>query len=136
MNSSGHIIAEYDHAITDLAPEDSVLFNNLWNATESAPCKAVGYALFSSTTTSPVTVDLNKCENGVMAEDITRDCYVNLNDLSMLASYWLDYTCNTPDWCERADIDQDSNVGLTDLMALGSRWLWCNDPDNVACDLY
>jgi hypothetical protein len=60
--------------------------------------------------------------------DVNQDCYVSIDDLALLASYWLADWCTGPDWCERTDISQDGVVNLQELAAISAIWLSCTDP--------
>jgi formylglycine-generating enzyme len=58
--------------------------------------------------------------------DLTGDCFVNFNDLNILAAEWLK-DCNAPLWCEMADIDRNGTVNLSDFAVLASQWM-TSDP--------
>lgn len=60
--------------------------------------------------------------------DVNQDCYVTIDDLILLASYWLADWCTGPDWCERTEITHDGLVRLEDFAAIGANWLSCTDP--------
>jgi hypothetical protein len=62
------------------------------------------------------------------AGDVNQDCYVSIDDLTLLASYWLTDWCTGPDWCERTDISHDGVVNLQELAAISANWLLCTDP--------
>ena len=60
--------------------------------------------------------------------DVNQDCYVNIDDLALQASYWLADWCTGPDWCERTEITRDGLVRLEDFAAIAANWLLCTDP--------
>jgi hypothetical protein len=51
--------------------------------------------------------------------DINEDCQVNLPDLVIIASQWLDTSC-PPDFC--ADMDDSSQVDMADFAAVAQDW--------------
>lgn len=55
--------------------------------------------------------------------DLTDDCFVDVEDFSFLADYWLRDDCVSPDWCDGADLDTSGAVGLGDLQELAMQWL-------------
>ncbi len=65
-----------------------------------------------------VYVNLNVIEG-----DLDDDCMVQLSDFSHFASYWLQSSCSSPDWCGHADISQDGSVGFEDLAGFVLNWL-------------
>ncbi len=62
------------------------------------------------------------------AGDANQDCYVTIDDIAMLASYWLADWCTVPDWCERTDFTRDGIVNVQELAAISTNWLSCTDP--------
>jgi hypothetical protein len=59
--------------------------------------------------------------------DLTGDCRVNFLDFSVLAYNWLDEACQTPYWCENADMDMNETVTTDDLNQIVENWLECTD---------
>lgn len=55
--------------------------------------------------------------------DTSLDGTVNFHDFTLLASRWLDETCISPDWCDRADIDWSTAVDFQDLPIVAQQWL-------------
>jgi hypothetical protein len=55
--------------------------------------------------------------------DFTGDCRVDFFDLSIFGLYWLDDTCQSPDWCEGTDINHSDAVNLADLAIMAAEWL-------------
>jgi hypothetical protein len=51
-----------------------------------------------------------------------KDGEVNLNDLSLLATHWLD-NCAMPYWCDESDFNQSGTVDLADLPTLLDEWI-------------
>jgi len=55
--------------------------------------------------------------------DITGDCRVDLEDLAILARWWLDDCDTSNDWCNKADFGPNGIVDLSDISILSSQWL-------------
>lgn len=55
--------------------------------------------------------------------DFDDDCDVDLDDFSVLASWWLRSGCGEPDWCGRTDLRKNGSVDPTDLEILTENWL-------------
>lgn len=134
LNSTGGVIDEFAHGIADLSPAESVSFSDVWSVSKEGPCKVVGYVLYDGKSTDPATAEINKCGNQRFEADISHDCYVNLTDVALIGSQWLEGTCSDPVWCDGADIDKNGKVDLRDGLVLAHQWLWCNDPANPQCD--
>jgi len=66
---------------------------------------------------------------GCVPRDLTVDCWVDFADFAVLARHWLDTGCQSPDWCEGADLDLDGDVDWDDLDYLLEGWL-----TNGECD--
>ena len=54
--------------------------------------------------------------------DLNLDKRVDLTDYARLANQFLISGCQTPTWCDRADIDQSSQTALPDLQILSHNW--------------
>lgn len=66
--------------------------------------------------------------------DVDINCTVDIDDLSLLATQWLDTDCSDSDeWCYQTDIDQSNSVTLNDYIELAAQWLLCNDPEDEDC---
>jgi len=60
----------------------------------------------------------------VIETDIVNDGRVDIKDFALLASCWLDNTCDKYDFnCQGADIFKDGSVDLADLRHLAADWL-------------
>jgi len=71
-----------------------------------------------------------------LAADIngSGNCYVDLDDLYTLASFWLRQDCSTNNNCDGADfVPRDGVVDFLDFSDLAEQWLTCNDPANPNC---
>jgi hypothetical protein len=69
-----------------------------------------------------------------LTADITGDCYVNFEDLKIIADNWLRTDCTPPDNCGGADFaPTDGKVDFSDFASFAEQWLWCNDPQNPNC---
>jgi len=55
--------------------------------------------------------------------DFTGDCRVDFFDLSIFGLYWLDDTCQSPDWCEGTDINHSDAVNFADFARFAEHWL-------------
>ena len=62
------------------------------------------------------------------AGDLTKDCYVNLDDIAFLAGYWLRIDCIPPESCDGTDFEPDGDVDLADFAVLAESWLDCTNP--------
>ena len=58
MNSSGYVVEEFRHNVTDLMPSESIGFDDTWDTSgaEEGSYKILGYVLYDSKATSPATV--------------------------------------------------------------------------------
>jgi hypothetical protein len=54
--------------------------------------------------------------------DLTRDYYVNMNDLRVIALQWLEMDCNVPYWCGRTDLDLSGDVDGGDWPIFVDEW--------------
>ena len=70
--------------------------------------------------------------------DLNLDCYVNLEDFSLLADQWM--ICTNPANCGTLgtadlweDLDLDCCVELTDFLAFAQTWLDCTDAESGNC---
>jgi GH35 family endo-1,4-beta-xylanase len=80
--------------------------------------------------TSPVTCSDVQQFGFKLKADLDCDCYVNFNDLEIMALYWLNSNCSTFENCGGSDFEPDGDVDLADLSDFCSMWLLCNDPLN------
>lgn len=55
--------------------------------------------------------------------DVSRDHKVDMADFAIIAAYWLDPACSSPDWCGNSDITHDGQVDFADLDELVFDWL-------------
>jgi PKD repeat protein len=54
--------------------------------------------------------------------DFNHDRSVNILDLAVFCSHWLEQDCNDPNWCEGADINHSNTVNFTDFALLAKNW--------------
>ena len=59
----------------------------------------------------------------VPTRDFDKSTKVDLADLAIFVSYWLETTCDEPDWCGGADLNNSGNVDFNDLMLFTEYWL-------------
>ncbi len=61
--------------------------------------------------------------SGTEGADLTGDCRVDLEDFTIVATWWLD-DCNVSNiWCDEADIGQNGTVNLSDFAVLAAQLL-------------
>jgi hypothetical protein len=66
--------------------------------------------------------------------DLNGNCYVDYEDLEIIAYYWLHTDCVTPGNCQNADFTPiDGTVDFFDFADFGPQWMQCNDPENPYC---
>ena len=63
------------------------------------------------------------CFSNVRTRDFNNDNIVNFLDYGTLTSYWLETNCQTPGWCQGADLDIDGDVDINDIMLFCEFWL-------------
>ena len=63
-------------------------------------------------------------ENLAQLPDLEQDGYIDFKDFSILASQWLNTSCDCwNNWCDGADITENGGVDLLDLTKIASNWL-------------
>ena len=61
---------------------------------------------------------------GYSVGDLNEDCSVNMTDLVVFISRWLDIECSSSNlWCDGADIDESVDVDFVDFAILAENWL-------------
>jgi subtilisin family serine protease len=125
----GNISSEDVRDILDDSAED--LGDSGWD-------EIFGYGLVDVDTAfeimEPVTCDAVWVLGYGYPADIDMDCYIEWNDLRLLAIDWLSNDCSgINEWCNRTDIDQNNSVSFTDFAELASIWLACNNPEDINC---
>jgi hypothetical protein len=70
-----------------------------------------------------------------LISDINGDCYVDLLDLGIIASYWLHTDCGVPNNnCGGTDfIPTDGTVNFVDFSDFAVDWMRCNNPQDSNC---
>jgi hypothetical protein len=69
----------------------------------------------------------------LLVGDLNGDCRVDMKDLAVMVSHWLESSCTTPAWCEGSDINESSLVNFADFAALADNWLKCNLLPQSSC---
>lgn len=59
--------------------------------------------------------------------DFNRDYYVDMFDLAIFVSHWLEEDCGIPYWCEKTDLDSSSIIELPDFAIFAENWLAVED---------
>jgi len=67
--------------------------------------------------------------------DLNVDCYVDFEDLKIIADNWLRQDCNeSNDWCDWADwFTLNGTVDFADFSGFAPQWMWCNNPQDPNC---
>lgn len=69
-----------------------------------------------------------------LSADLSGNCYVDIEDLALLADRWLNTFCQAANYfCQGADMDANGSVTLADWSVFADQWLNCNDPQNISC---
>jgi hypothetical protein len=55
--------------------------------------------------------------------DLNEDGFINILDLAILASAWLDNNCSSFNWCNCTDLDLSGSVNTSDIAILAENWL-------------
>jgi hypothetical protein len=72
--------------------------------------------------------DVQDANYGLLS-DLNGDCYVNSEDLKIVADYWLNLDCGSSNHCEGADFEPTNDtVDFVDFSKFGLQWMQCNDP--------
>jgi len=90
-----------------------------------------GQTLTTSIPEAGVLTIYQKCQGAdSRAADLNSDWIVNLEDLTVLANYWLRCLCLEPYWCDCSDFDQSGRIDLSDFARLAQSWLsrWNQPP--------
>ena len=59
--------------------------------------------------------------------DFNRDYSVDMFDLAIFVSHWLEEDCGIPYWCEKTDLDFSSTIELADFAIFAENWLAVED---------
>jgi len=90
-------------------------------------------AEFTLTLNAPGNCDEVQFLGLALNSDINGDCYVDFDDLDVIANHWLRTDCGGIENCSGADFEPDNNVDFTDFSIFGLQWSQCNDPLDPAC---
>jgi hypothetical protein len=88
-----------------------------YNAIAVGDCNVGFYEWFASEPTYEISF------SHVRTRDFNNDTIVDFRDYAILASHWLETSCNAPSWCEGADLDIDGSVDINDVMLFCQYWL-------------
>jgi O-glycosyl hydrolase len=68
--------------------------------------------------------------------DLTKDCYVDWQDLKVMVDYWLNTECSPPENCGGADFGPvDGIVNFLDFSDFADQWMQCNNPLDANCGI-
>ncbi len=117
---------DYPNNTTTLNITGGTTASKTWSGTMSINCFDFVSQAWDYGTGS--TLQVSNFVYGVVPEpcpsaDLTGDCFVDMDDFALLASYWFSDDCVAPDWCGGADIDTSGNVWFDDLKELATQWL-------------
>jgi hypothetical protein len=77
--------------------------------------------------------DVQAADAGLVS-DLSGNCYVDLQDLKIIADYWLYPNCGGYDNCEGADfVPTDGDVDLFDYSDFAVDWMECDNPEDANC---
>jgi glucuronoarabinoxylan endo-1,4-beta-xylanase len=109
-------VGTFNPAVPLRLPKKSITTIHLTGPVNFADCAAVqagGYGLDS---------------------DLNGDCYVDSEDLGVIAGYWLHTDCISPSNCQGADFaPTDGTVDFLDFSDFGPQWMQCNNPQDANC---
>ncbi|MGA2322449.1 MAG: carbohydrate binding domain-containing protein [Sedimentisphaerales bacterium] len=72
--------------------------------------------------------------NHKLDSDLNGDCYVDYEDLAIIAYYWLHTDCIAPGNCQGADFaPTDGVVDFFDFSDFAVQWRQCNNPQDANC---
>ena len=132
------IFAAADNAITPTEVR-TILFNSAQDLGAAGRDQYYGYGLVDADAAmdliTPQTCTAVWTLGDGLPADISRDCFVNWDDLQMFVAKWLSSGCGSSNnWCGGADIGHSGSVNDSDFSKLAADWLACNDPEHIACD--
>jgi len=77
--------------------------------------------------------DVNRL-GSIRPSDLNGDCYVNYQDLDIIADHWLHTDCAGFNDCNGADlVPTDGIVDFLDFSNFALQWTQCNDPQDSNC---
>ncbi len=144
INSSNDVDVELDLSFENFSIEDG----NVYRTSSTQNCALIGdfndsvpMNLPAESITTLVltgTLILTDCQHvqdaGLNLEaDLNGNCYVELEDVSVLTNQWLstDPVAISPNYSP--DIYADDKVNLLDFAVLALDWLYCNNPQDANC---
>ena len=128
VGSSGHTGVTGHKLATGVAETPS--------ATHSNANRQVIIGLVVQAAQPPTYTDCNAVQAGgyKLDSDLNGDCYVDYEDLAIIAYYWLHTDCIAPGNCQNADFaPTDGTVDFFDFSDFGPQWMQCNDPEDPCC---
>jgi len=112
LNSTGDVVDEFRHNVTDLTPSGSVSFSDEWDTSEAeagSSYNIIGYVLYDSKSTDPATVAVRNTIVG----DLNGDGEITTADaviaLELAAS---------GEWDAAADVDCDGQITSLDVLMI------------------
>jgi predicted outer membrane repeat protein len=137
LNTASGVTAEYCDIKTGFAGTGNRNANPMfagggdYHLLDGSPCIDAGDP---QTTVGPNDTDLDgerrilygRIDMGcyeTILRDFTADKQVDLSDLVILVSHWMESGCTEPLWCGGVDMTFDGLVGLDDVSVFAERWL-------------
>ena len=126
----------------------SIVSGSIWRSSPSQNCVLIGSFNPADTLTVPansittLALSSNMYENCAAVQagghrllsDLNGDCYVNYEDMAIMAWYWLNSECTQHDNCEGADFEPaDGIVDFFDFGDFALQWRQCNNPLDANC---
>lgn len=84
---------------------------------------ADGLAGLSDGASLPADFVQTDLSNFAFCTDFDDDTFINVTDLVLLASRWLDNDCSATMWCYGTDLDRDTQVNISDFGNFSTHWL-------------
>jgi hypothetical protein len=133
---NGQTVADFEHPFDPIAPGESLVVSDSWNTSQTPDTSytITAHVLYNGCSTPLTEIWIGKCTGGLLTADLNSDCYVDMEDMALIAQHFSDTSCDTADNCDHVDIVGNTVIDLADLLQLAVQWLLCNDPANPDCN--